>query len=134
MGPLGLSLSALAALHIGDLFEAPMLFLDFPACLRKREPSQFVHFGIVGCPVFRCPVPGNDSKQFHHTVLLEMGSWTGMSNSPIRENSKLDLLFNRRRAIGSLLSAASTNGRWWKLFVEVLYGGRLGVTTTANRT
>ncbi len=59
------------------LFESPMIFLDLPARLGQFQSGQFIHFEIVGCPVFRRTVLGNNPEHFHHSIILEMDNRSG---------------------------------------------------------
>ncbi len=70
MGALRLGLAALAPLHVRDLFQAPVVLLDLPTCLGKLQPPQFIHLQIVGGPVLRRTVLGNDPEHLHHPIVL----------------------------------------------------------------
>ena len=72
MRALCLRLSALAALYIRYLLQAPMILLDFPTRFGKLQPSQFIHLQIVGSPVLRRTVLGNDPEHLHHPIVLQM--------------------------------------------------------------
>ena len=52
-----MGLPALAAFHIRYLLQATVVLLDFPTCLGKLQPSQFIYLQIVGCPVLRSTRP-----------------------------------------------------------------------------
>ena len=49
-----------------------MVLLDFPARLGKLQPFQFIHLQIVGSPVLRRTVLGNDPEHLHHPIVLKM--------------------------------------------------------------
>ena len=65
-----MSLPALAAFHIRYLLQAPAIFLDLLTRLGKLKPAQFIHLQIVGGPVLRRIVLGNDPKHLHQPIVL----------------------------------------------------------------
>ena len=70
MGALLLGLTALAPLHVRDLLQAPVVLLDLPTCLGKLQPPQFIHLQIVGGPVLRRTVLGNDPEHPYYPIVL----------------------------------------------------------------
>ena len=70
MGALRLGLEALTPLHVRDLLQAQVILLDLPTCLGKFQPPQFIHLQIVGGPVLRRTVLGNDPKHLQHAKVI----------------------------------------------------------------
>ena len=87
MGTLRLGLPALATLHIRDLLQSPVILLDLPTRLGKPQTPQVIHLQIVGGPVLRRTVLGNDPEHFHHPIILQMDYRAGCGDVEFPDRS-----------------------------------------------
>ena len=90
-----MGLPALAAFHIRDPLQGPVVLLDLPTRFGKLQPPQFIHLQIVSSSVLPRTVFGNDPEHLHHAIVLKMDhrfGWRDVAtpNRPIASPVRVD--------------------------------------------